>query len=65
MKNSFDMMVEICKSYGDKDIMTPIPSQSEWATKNMPLIHTGLYTTDKRPKSFYTTKRHYATKKTI
>jgi hypothetical protein len=45
--------------------MTPIPSQSEWATKNMPLIHTGHYITDKRPKSFYTTKRHYATKKTI
>ena len=62
--NPFAQMVEVCKGYEGQDILTPLPTQSEWLKKNMPLIHRGLYnkTTTVR-KKFKTIKRHYADKR--
>ena len=59
----FDQMVTELQKYAGKSIMTPLPSQSEWAKENMPSIQKGTYQPSKhKPKTFYTVKRHYASK---
>jgi hypothetical protein len=59
----FSQMVTELKKYEGKSIMTPLPSQSEWAKENMSSIQKGTYQPSKyKPKTFYTVKRHYTSK---
>lgn len=59
----FSQMVTELMKYEGKSIMSPLPSQSEWAKENMASIQKGTYQPSKyKPKTFYTVKRHYETK---
>lgn len=62
-KNPFANMVEVCQSLAGQSIVSPLPNQSEWMKRNMPLIQRGLYQKKENIRPNFTrSQRHYEKK---